>query len=403
MNPDDRYSTAGLPTVDVILCVRNESRRIGSSIESLLAQDYPAHLMKIYVSDNGSSDATVDVVLGYPVELLQEPRRGSAAARNRAFAEGTGELVAFLDGHCIANPQWVTSIAAQFDDPRVGGVQACINNTATDPRVLSYLTERGMTNNDRVLKDTVYGAHNVYPWILSGNCMYRRSVVEKVGAFDDTLPACEDVDLAWKVVLAGYLLTYCPDASVVHWNDDDWKTFATKSWRQGRGSAVLAKRYLPHGARNAFEPAMIWGNGRDRSLIALRYWAGYRYESARLSSGRSSAAGGHSLPAIDPATRPAFSWTGSERLAVSTDAIYWLQSDSAAVVVHAPSRSRIVLDATANFIWRRIAIGSAREAVARDLAGHYRIGEEEAKKDLDELVSELLDLGILRSVRGQRD
>ena len=83
-----------LPTVDVIIAVRNEERRIGSCVQSLVAQDYPADLINIFVVDNNSTDETLDVVSRYPVKLLSESKSGSAAARNRAFAEGSGELVA---------------------------------------------------------------------------------------------------------------------------------------------------------------------------------------------------------------------------------------------------------------------------------------------------------------------
>ena len=388
-----------LPTVDVIIAVHNEERRIGACIESLIAQDYPAGLVNIFVVDNNSTDATRDEVGRHPVTLLREPKAGSAAARNRAFREGHGELIAYFDGHCMANTQWISAMVEQFQDQRVGGAQARIDNAATDPRVLSYLENSGMDNYDHVLEDTVYGTHNVYPWILSGNCMYRRSAVETAGLFDEKLPACEDVDLAWKVVLSGYLLVDCPGASVVHWNDDDWQSFARKSWRQGRGSAVLAKRYLPLGARNAFQPSMIWHKGRDRSLVALKYWGGYRYESARISAGRSKTLRDARLPRVLPSTRPSFDWTTGQRLQISTDAIYWFRGRSTSIVVHNPSRSRIVLDVSANVIWRELAHESSRDEAVRALVLKYGIQRNEAESDLDEFVSELEKSGLIRVVR----
>ena len=388
-----------LPAVDVVIAVRNEERRIGSCIESLVAQDYPAELVRIFVADNASTDATADVASRYPVTVLRESKLGSAAARNRATAEGRGELIAFFDGHCIANREWISSMCAQFDDPRVGGAQARIENDATDSRVLAYLENSGMASYENVLEDTVYGTHNVYPWILSGNCMYRREAVESVGGFDEALPACEDVDLAWKVVLSGYLLVDCPGASVIHWNDDDWKKFAKKSWRQGRGSAVLAKRYLPVGAENAFQPSMIWRKGRDRSVIALKYWGGYRYESARISAGRSAASREAALPEVAIDARPAFDWTDERRLEISRDVVYWFRGDSVSIVVHNPSRSRIVLDKSADAIWRQAAVGSSREQTIHHLTATYNIERREAESDLDEFIDELLKIGILRLVR----
>ncbi len=388
-------SVTNLPTVDVVLAVRNEARRIGASIESLLAQDYPPQLVRIFVADNGSTDATVEVASRYPVTVVRESTPGSAAARNRATQDSKADLIAFFDGHCIANKRWISSMSTRFEDLRVGGAQARIENAATDPRVIAYLQSSGMDNYDHVLEDTIYGKHNIYPWILSGNCMYRRDVIESVGGFDEQLPACEDVDLAWKVVLSGYMLVNCPDASVVHWNDDDWPRFVRKSWQQGRGSAVLAKRYLPHGARNAFAPSMIWRKGRDRSLVALKYWGGYRYETARIGTGRSAAARNSSLPRVSSYTRPVFSWTDGVQLSISTDAVYWFQGLAVSVIVHNPSRSRIVLDESANFIWRQVALSATRDRTVRKLTEKFGITRQDAEVDLDEFVEELANTGIL--------
>lgn len=393
-------SVSNLPTVDVVLAVRNEERRIGACIESLLAQDYPQALVNIYVADNGSGDSTVEVASRYPVTVVRERKPGSAAARNHAIRDGKADLIAFFDGHVIANKRWISSMCARFEDLRVGGAQARIENAATDARVIAYLESSGMNSYDHVLEDTVYGTHNVYPWILSGNCMYRRDVLERAGGFDEKLPACEDVDLAWKVVLSGYLLVNCPDASVVHWNDDDWQSFVKKSWRQGRGSAVLAKRYLPHGARNAFQPSMIWHKGRDRSLVALKYWGGYRYESARIAAGRSIAGRNGDLPHVAAETRPVFSWTDRLQMSIAADAIYWFRNDSVSIVVHNPSRSRIVLDQSADLIWRQIAICASREQTIQMLIARYRITRRDAETDLDEFVDELGKAGILEIARG---
>jgi hypothetical protein len=207
------------------------------------------------------------------------------------------------------------------------------------------------------------------------------------------------VDIAWKVVLSGYLLVNCPDASVVHWNDDDWQKFVRKSWRQGRGSAVLARRYLPHGARNAFQPSMIWHKGRDRSLVALKYWGGYRYESARIAAGGSVAARDGELPRVAPETRPVFSWTDRKQVSISTDAIYWFRDDSVSIVVHNPSRSRIVLDQSADLIWRQIAACASREQTIQLLIAKYSITRRDAETDLDEFVDELAKCEILEIAR----
>src|SRR5215218_6966854 len=90
------------PSVDIVIAVRNEEKMLGACLESLLDQDYDGAI-RVIVVDNGSTDATRDICGRYPVELLMEGQTGPAAARNTGIHFGSGELVAFLDGHCIAN------------------------------------------------------------------------------------------------------------------------------------------------------------------------------------------------------------------------------------------------------------------------------------------------------------
>ena len=382
------------PSVDIVIAVRNEARLLGQCLESACSQDYEPGRTRIIVVDNDSDDSTRDVAARYPIKLLRESKNGPAAARNRGVEAGTGELVAFLDGHCMTNPSWVSSMVSRFSDSTVGGCQAHLENRAVDPRVAAYIEATGMNDNAVVLEETVRAARTIYPWILSGNCMYRRSVVEYAGGFDESLPACEDVDLSWRAVLRGYLLEYAGGASVVHWNADEWDSFVRKSWQQGRGAAALASRYLPPGAPNIFAPADVSHFQGDRAVIAAKYETGYRYEEARIASG-SAASTPFARPAVDRALRMPFRWTDSSSLKVSSDAIYWMNGDSESVIVHQPSRSRFVLDDSADFIWRRLTRGVHRDVLVAEMVRAYAIPAGVAGSDCDELVEQLIESGAL--------
>jgi cellulose synthase/poly-beta-1,6-N-acetylglucosamine synthase-like glycosyltransferase len=383
------------PRIDVIIAARNEEALLASCLESLLSQDYPREKVRITVVDNASTDGTAGIAAHYPVQLRREARPGAAAARNRALEESDAELIAFLDAHCVLNSQWLVRMAAHFTDEAVGGCQARIDNRASNPRLQRYLTRSGLLANTRVLDDTVRGELNIYPWILSGNSMYRRSAVQTVGGFDESLPACEDVDLAWRVVLLGYRLEYEDAAVAVHHNSDSWRGFLTKAKRYGEGSAVLARRYLAHGARNAFKPASLWSTDIERTLSAFFYWVGYRAEAMRITFGAVDPSGPTVPERAMAPLRPPFHWSSTARLRISDQVVYWFRGDAASVIVHRPTRSRVTLDGAGDFIWRRLADGCSRgETIAR-LVATYGISEVTAGADTDDLIDELLDAGIL--------
>jgi cellulose synthase/poly-beta-1,6-N-acetylglucosamine synthase-like glycosyltransferase len=391
------------PRIDVIIAARNEEALLGSCLDSLLSQDYPREKVRITVVDNASTDRTAEIAACYPVELRHEAKPGAAAARNRALEESDAELIALLDAHCVLNSEWLVRMAGHFEDDAVGGCQARIDNRASDPRLQRYLTRSGMLTNDRALDDTVRGELNIYPWILSGNSMYRRSAVQTAGGFDESLAACEDVDLAWRVVLLGYRLEYEDAAVAVHYNSDRWLGYVTKLTRYGDGAAVLARRYLAHGARNAFKPASLWSADIERTLSAFFYWAGYRAKAMRIALGTVDVSGPTVPERAIASLRPPFDWSSSARLRISDQVVYWFRDDDASVIVHRPSRSRVVLDGAGDFIWRRLADGRSRgETIAR-LVATYGISDVTAGADADDLIDELLDAGILLALNTERE
>ena len=112
----------GKRTVSVIVPVFNAERHIEDCIRSLLNQSYPAH--EIIVVDDGSTDRTSEIARRFDVTLIdREKNGGAAAARAHGASKASGEILAFLDSDCVAPPNWLETIAAEFDkDPELGGV-----------------------------------------------------------------------------------------------------------------------------------------------------------------------------------------------------------------------------------------------------------------------------------------
>ena len=85
-------------TVSIILPVRNGSKWLRPKLESILALDYPRHLLQILVVSDGSTDDTDSIAAEYPgIELLRIPPSGKAGALNAGLAHATGELLFFTD------------------------------------------------------------------------------------------------------------------------------------------------------------------------------------------------------------------------------------------------------------------------------------------------------------------
>jgi len=113
-----------LPTVSVVIPAYNEEAQIRGSIESLLAQDYPADRLQILVLSDASTDRTDEIVREFAprgVELFRMPMRsGKTAAENASCSVLRGEIVVNSDSSIRLHPSAVRSLVTRMQDRLVG-------------------------------------------------------------------------------------------------------------------------------------------------------------------------------------------------------------------------------------------------------------------------------------------
>lgn len=101
--------------ISVIVPFRNEEANIARCAESLLNQHFPSEDYEIIFIDNCSSDRSTEVLNKYSnIKLLSETLRSSYAARNKGISIAQGEIIAFIDCDCIADPDWLANLWGFF-------------------------------------------------------------------------------------------------------------------------------------------------------------------------------------------------------------------------------------------------------------------------------------------------
>jgi glycosyl transferase family 2 len=136
-------TTDAIPRVTVLIDTFNHERFIERAITSVFAQDMPLDHVEILVVDDGSTDATPEIVRRFEprVRLLRKTNGGQASAFNAGFRQCRGEIVAFLDGDDWWAPQKLRRVVEAMDqDAKVGivgnGITQVLENGEESSEVL---------------------------------------------------------------------------------------------------------------------------------------------------------------------------------------------------------------------------------------------------------------------------
>lgn len=177
------------PAISVIIPAYNAERFLRATLESLRAQTFRD--FETVVVDDGSTDNTSGVVREYPeVRLITQTNGGVAAARNRGVRESRSEWVAFLDADDLWMPQKLRLQMAGVQNGEAGAIFCelqTVNAAGLEIREAEHRTSLEM--EPLLLHDASI------PQGTSSTLLVRRSVLESIGGYDESLATMADWDL----------------------------------------------------------------------------------------------------------------------------------------------------------------------------------------------------------------
>lgn len=115
------------PFVSVLIPAWNEADWVEAKIQNVLSLDYPPDRMEVVVASDGSTDGTAAIASrladGHRVRVLDyTENRGKINVLNASVPECRGDIVLFSDCSAMLDRDAIRQVAANFADPRVGGV-----------------------------------------------------------------------------------------------------------------------------------------------------------------------------------------------------------------------------------------------------------------------------------------
>jgi Glycosyltransferases, probably involved in cell wall biogenesis len=248
----ERVPLEKYPRVSVVVCSYNGGKTLGGCLAALDQIDYPDY--EIVLVDDGSADDTPEVVAAW--EKRREARRiagaklpgflnirqknmGLSYARNAGACASTGEVIAYTDSDCMADPDWLyylmgTLISGHYagvggpniSPPAQDWIQACVAAAPGGP--------------SHVLLTDVVAEH-----IPGCNMAFHRWAFDAVGGFDpDYRKAGDDVDFCWRLQQSGQVIAFSPAAIVWHYRRFTLGAFRKQQEGYGEAESMLRFKHL---------------------------------------------------------------------------------------------------------------------------------------------------------------
>lgn len=224
-----------IPTrISVIIPCFNFGHLIGETIQSLLDQTYMD--IEILVIDDGSTDQSAEVAQHYAsvderVHYYHFENGGLGTSRNRGLERARGGFIQFLDADdLLEKRKFEMQLKFFSDNPATDVVYGSVRYFEKDPydendRRLTYWG----VNKEWMPKLSGNGL-SILPLTLKGNFshlsspLFRRSIVNKVGLFDNSISAVADYHFLLRTVIADAKFLYhdTPETySLVRWHPDN--------------------------------------------------------------------------------------------------------------------------------------------------------------------------------------
>lgn len=220
--------------VDILVFSYNNENVIGACLDSISRQTYKNFTCTLV--DDCSTDNTVSIARKkYPwVRVIEKSSNtGPSASRNIGIGKTRNELIVMLDSDVVLERDWSASQVAvmeRHDAAVVGSKLLFASNPEKINSAGGCLTRLGFGfDRGRGKGREYYNKIEQIMYACSAAWIMRRSVIEKIGLFDDTyFYPHEDTDFCWRANLAGFHVIYNPDAVAYHRVGDSTKKMSDK-------------------------------------------------------------------------------------------------------------------------------------------------------------------------------
>ena len=239
-----------MPSVSVIVPCFNEEQTINELLEAIYLQDFPRRNIEVIIADGMSTDNSRFRIgkfkkkhTGLKLRIVDNPTRVIPAGLNKAIQAATGEYILRLDAHCVPKPNYISLSVRDLErnkgwnvggvweikPPVPGWIAHSIALAAAHPLGVGDAFYRFTARAQEV--DTVpFGA-------------FRRSLVQEIGTFDESLQTNEDYEFNTRVRQAGGRVWLNPAIKSIYYSRPTFYSLARQYARYGFWKFRMLRRY----------------------------------------------------------------------------------------------------------------------------------------------------------------
>jgi cellulose synthase/poly-beta-1,6-N-acetylglucosamine synthase-like glycosyltransferase len=241
-----------LPPVSILIPAHNEEIVIADTLDAMLALDYPRERLEIVVINDGSTDATGEIVSEYArkdprVVLFDIPRGEGGQGKSRALNVGLGiarsSYIAVYDADNTPAPDALRYLVAQLLlHPELGAV---LGKFRTVNKHRNLLTR--FINIETLCFQSMLQAGR---WKLFGiatlpgtNFVIRKEVLDQLGGWDEEA-ITEDSELSIRMYMNHWRIKFIPYSVTYEQEPERWDVWLRQRTRWVRGNNYVAKKFF---------------------------------------------------------------------------------------------------------------------------------------------------------------
>lgn len=248
-----------LPSITVVMPVLNEEAHLEASVQSILAQSYPSEI-ELIIALGPSSDGTNKIAKALAkkdkrIKLLDNERGLTTVGLNAAIKLAKHDYIVRIDAHSEPEPNYFYDgirILLEQDADEVGGIMQAKGHSAFQKAVAYAYTSRwGIGAASYHIGGQAGEAESAYLGI------FKKSALERVGGYDESIIRGEDWDLAQRIKRTGGKVWFSPQLKVTYWPRGRFSRLVKQFYSTGVWRGDLTRRDIAAASKRYFAPPLL--------------------------------------------------------------------------------------------------------------------------------------------------